>query len=265
MRFPSFCTKFQKILCLLPQKKDKRIGQSMLGFYRKIETVRPFEPRSGSTLVEQSQFFWKATKNTLCDSPIFPLQFKRYLLILSDMKLFVVRHGETDWNVKELACGVSESTLTEKGRLQAQDLANRLGKDKEKNNITMIYVSPLKRARDTAAYIEQALGLTALPEPRLHEIDFGDFEGKPWNNPDFLYIHKNPFLKFPGGESFAQVAHRAYSIIEDIKHTHKGDGNILFVCHGVFAAAVYTYFTPFSTEELLRLEIKNCQSLEFDL
>lgn len=181
------------------------------------------------------------------------------------MKLFVVRHGETDLNVSELACGVSEAKLTEKGRMQAQALANRLQEDKAKNNITTIYVSPLKRARDTAAYIEQALQLTAIPDARLQEIDFGDFEGKPWNNPDFLYIHKNPFLTFPKGESFAQVAHRAYSIIEEIKHKHTGNGNILFVCHGVLTAAIYTYFQPFSADELLRLDIKNCQLLEFNL
>ena len=181
------------------------------------------------------------------------------------MKLFVVRHGETDLNVKELACGVSEANLTEKGRMQAQALVSRLKEDKEKNNITTIYVSPLKRARDTAAYIEQALQLTAIPDTRLKEINFGDFEGKPWNNPEILYIHKNPFLKFPAGESFAQVVHRAYSIIEDVKNKHTGSGNILFVCHGVLTAAIYTYFKPFSAEELLQLEIKNCQLLEFDL
>ena len=55
------------------------------------------------------------------------------------MKLFVVRHGETDLNVRELACGVSEAKLTEKGRMQAQALANRLQEDKAKNNITTIY------------------------------------------------------------------------------------------------------------------------------
>ena len=181
------------------------------------------------------------------------------------MKLFVVRHGETDGNVKELACGISESTLTEKGRMEAQALANRLNEDREKNNITTIYVSPLKRARDTAAYIERVLQLTAIQDTRLKEINFGDFEGKPWNNPEILYIHKNPFLTFPGGESFAQAAHRAYGIIEEVKRKHTSIGNVLFVCHGVLTAAIYTYFKPFSAEELLRLEIKNCQLLEFDL
>ena len=149
--------------------------------------------------------------------------------------------------------------------MEAQALANRLNEDREKNNITTIYVSPLKRARDTAVYIERVLQLTAIPEARLKEINFGDFEEKPWNNPEFLYIHKNPFLKFPGGESFAQVAHRAYSMIEEVKREHTSNGNVLFVCHGILTAAIYTYFKPFSSEELLRLEIKNCQLLEFDL
>ena len=149
--------------------------------------------------------------------------------------------------------------------MQAQALANQLKEDKEKNNIATMYVSPLNRARDTAAYIEQALQLTAIPDARLKEIDFGDFEGRLWNTPEILYIHKNPFLKFPAGESFAQVVHRAYSIIEDVKNKHTGSGNILFVCHGVLTAALYTYFKSFSAEELLRLEIENCQLLEFDL
>lgn len=181
------------------------------------------------------------------------------------MKLFVTRHGETDLNVQEIACGVSEALLTEKGRMQAQDLADRLYKDREKYSITALYVSPLKRAKDTAAYIERVLNLTAVPDDRLHEIDFGDFEGKSWRNPEFLRIHKNPFLRFPAGESFAQAAYRAYSMIEAVKQKHSAHENILFVCHGILTAAIMTYFKPLSQDELTHLEIKNCQLLEFDL
>ena len=181
------------------------------------------------------------------------------------MKLFVARHGETDGNVSELACGISESELTEKGRAQAQALANRLKEDKEKNNITAIYVSPLKRARDTAAYIEKALDITAIPDERLKEINFGIFEGKPWKTAEFLHIYKNPFVKFPSGESIVQVAHRAYAIIEDIKKNCRTEGNILFVCHGVLTTALCTYFKSFSMEELFQVEITNCQLLEFEL
>lgn len=180
------------------------------------------------------------------------------------MKLFVARHGETDGNVNELACGIWESELTEKGRRQAQALAERLKDEQAKNNITAMFVSPLKRARDTAAAIEKALQLTAIPDGRLKEINFGVFEGKKWNTPEFLRIYKNPFLQFPGGESLTHVAHRAYSIIEEIKAKPQ-TGNVLFVCHGVFITMAQTYFKSLSMEEFFHLEISNCQLLNFDL
>ena len=180
------------------------------------------------------------------------------------MKLFVARHGETDGNVNELACGIWESELTEKGKQQAQALASRLKDEQDQNNITAIFVSPLKRARDTAAAIEKALHLTAIPDERLKEINFGCFEGKKWNTPEFLHIYKNPFLQFPGGESLTHVAYRAYDIIEEIK-TKPQNGNVLFVCHGVFMTMVQTYFQSLSMEEFFHLEIKNCQLLTFDL
>lgn len=180
------------------------------------------------------------------------------------MKLFVARHGETDGNVNELACGIWESELTEKGKQQAQALASRLKDEQDENNITAIFVSPLKRARDTAAAIEKALHLTAIPDERLKEINFGCFEGKKWNTPEFLHIYKNPFLQFPGGESLTHVAYRAYDIIEEIK-TKPQNGNVLFVCHGVFMTMVQTYFQSLSMEEFFHLEIKNCQLLTFDL
>lgn len=180
------------------------------------------------------------------------------------MKLFVTRHGETGWNVKMLACGISEAELTEKGRAQAQALATRLKIEKEKNNIKTIYVSPLKRARETAAYIERALNIKAIPDARLTEMNFGCFEGEKWNKPEFAAMYKNPFFKFPEGESVAQTAHRAYCIVEDTIKKHKTGGNVLFVCHGMLSAALCTYFKSYSSEEFSKLEIENCQLLEFE-
>ena len=191
--------------------------------------------------------------------------FLSKLFILTDMKLFVARHGETDGNRNALACGVFESDLTDLGREQAKTLAERLKQDQEKNQITAIYVSPLKRARDTASYIEKALNLTARIDNRLKEINFGTFEGQYWKTDEFIRIYKNPFVKFPQGESLCEVAHRAYSIIEELKQTGKSNENILFVCHGVLTAMLCTYFKSFSMEELFKLEITNCQLLEFDL
>ena len=131
------------------------------------------------------------------------------------MKLFITRHGETDWNVQEKVCGISEAQLTENGRQQAQLLAQQLERDKDKNNIGAIYVSPLKRARETASYIEQALHIQAVVEKRIQEVNFGSFEGKNWKSDEFLKIRNSPFMKFPGGESLTSAAARSYSFIEE--------------------------------------------------
>ena len=179
------------------------------------------------------------------------------------MKLFITRHGETDWNVQEKVCGISEAQLTENGRQQAQLLAQQLERDKDKNNIGAIYVSPLKRARETASYIEQALHIQAVVEKRIQEVNFGSFEGKNWKSDAFLQIRHSPFMKFPGGESLTLAAVRSYSFIEEI--AKKSDSNVLFVCHGLISAIMSTYFKSMSIEDFMNLKIKNCQLLEFDL
>lgn len=207
------------------------------------------------------------------------------------MKLFITRHGETDWNVQEKVCGISEAQLTENGRQQAQLLAQQLERDKDKNNIGAIYVSPLKRARETASYIEQVLHIQAVVEKRIQEVNFGSFEGKNWKSDEFLKIRNSPFMKFPGGESLTSAAARSYSFIEEIakKYTRadraalsdtavhesaanstvsalgKPEANVLFVCHGLISAIMSTYFKSMSIEDFMNLKIKNCQLLEFDL
>lgn len=182
------------------------------------------------------------------------------------MKLFITRHGETDRNVQKRICGWSEARLTEKGHVQAQELAERLFADKEKNAIKHIYVSPLKRARDTAACIEKVLDIKAVPDDRIKEVFFGDFEGVHWvTDPAFREMLHNPFVTFPNGESLVQAAHRAYGLIEEVRRKHKSDGNVLFVCHGMITVLMCTFFKDYSQNDLLNMRIENCQLLEFEL
>lgn len=163
-----------------------------------------------------------------------------------------------------MACGISEASLTEKGKAQAKELAERLAAEQDKNKIGVIYVSPLKRALATAAYIEEALGIKAKTDKRLMEINFGTFEGEDWRKPEFLKISESPFFRFPQGESLVQTAHRAYNIIDEIAEKHKNE-NVLFVCHGMISTMICTYFKSYSQEELEKIEIKNCQLLQFEL
>ena len=66
------------------------------------------------------------------------------------MKIFIVRHGQTEWNKMHKVCGIAEADLSDEGRKQAVELAIRLKSEQEKNKIEVILVSPLRRARDTA-------------------------------------------------------------------------------------------------------------------
>ena len=137
------------------------------------------------------------------------------------MKLFVTRHGETAWNAKRLISGLSDIPLAEKGIEQAQALARMLAAHQDEYQIKHIVVSHLQRACVTASYIEKALGLIAVVDKRLCEIDFGNFEKTSTRSEAFLKNKANPYKRFGGGESILHAAHRIYAAIEDAKNLYK--------------------------------------------
>ncbi|MCI1208483.1 MAG: histidine phosphatase family protein [Treponema sp.] len=182
------------------------------------------------------------------------------------MTLFVTRHGETHLNRMNRVCGVTESELTDKGRLQARRLAENLLKHRAEYKIKYMYVSPIKRARDTSQFIEKALGLTAVIEPRLHEFNFGTMEGIACTDPVFIEKRRNPYARFEGGESMFSAAQRIYNLIDDIKARHStANENVLFVCHGTVGRIIDTYFTNMSSEYFVTYQIKNCEIRHYEL
>lgn len=89
------------------------------------------------------------------------------------MKLYVVRHGQTNWNVENRFQGQSNTSLTDIGKQQAKNLS-----EKFKNiDVDLILSSPLQRAIDTANIINEYTQVKLLIEPKLIERSFGDFEG----------------------------------------------------------------------------------------
>jgi probable phosphoglycerate mutase len=88
---------------------------------------------------------------------------------------YFVRHGETETNLQRLVAGSIDTPLTARGRQQAFEAAQVLAKEA----ITAVYSSPLRRARDTAAPIAQALGLSEIVLPGLAERAWGALEGQP--------------------------------------------------------------------------------------
>lgn len=101
-------------------------------------------------------------------------------------RLILVRHGETDWNVEGRYQGHSDVPLNARGRAQAARLAEAL----RGSDIRAIYSSDLARARETAEALAHATRLAVQHDPRLREIDQGDWEGML-----FLEIHLSDFAR----------------------------------------------------------------------
>ena len=104
------------------------------------------------------------------------------------MMLYIVRHGETDWNRQKKVQGRTDIPLNEYGRHLAEETAEGM-KDIP---IDIGYTSPLKRARETAEIILEGRDIPLLDEPRIQEISFGIYEG----------IHTGPQEKEPGSGEF---------------------------------------------------------------
>ena len=176
------------------------------------------------------------------------------------MKLYLTRHGQTDWNVQRKVCGRSEAHLTDFGRQQAAQMAGKVAE----TGVNLILTSPMERTRDTARIVAGRIGVPVMMEPRLIEQDFGSYEGRNMDDPEYLAQRENLLWHFPGGESTVQVIHRAYAVLEDVGRKYAGK-TVLLVTHGCFCRAARTYFMDVAPGEYYQFYMNNCDLLEFEL
>lgn len=174
--------------------------------------------------------------------------------------LYVVRHGEVPWNKENRVCGLTDQPLTEKGLEQAHELALSLSDKK----IDIIISSPLKRAYQTGFAVSEMYGIPIITDSRLIEQNYGIYEGVDRFDENFLSNKRMFAYKYPGGESMMQVAHRTYSLIEEVKEKYKGK-NVLFACHGGICRVINTYFNDVTNDEFFYYSPKNCEVLKYEL
>lgn len=176
------------------------------------------------------------------------------------MRIFLARHGETEGKSSFRYWGSTDLSLDEKGRQQAEELAERLGQE----NFTTVYTSTLQRAVKTAEAVCAKLGSKALEDARLNEINFGDIEGLTFEQiqqkyPELEHIWngKGVDYGFPSGESFKDFNARVSEFLKDMIKKHKEDEDILIVGHG----------GPFRLMmcHLLEIDIKNWWKFRFPL
>lgn len=176
------------------------------------------------------------------------------------MKLYVARHGETQWNAQNKICGRTDIPLTERGIAQAQQLAHQmLGKE-----LDMIIASPMLRACQTAAAVSKTTGIPVQTDARLIEQDYGIYEGLDRKTDGFLNNKRQFAYRYPGGESMMDVAYRVYSLIEELKEKYP-DLNILLVCHGGVCRIARTYFEDMTNEEFFLYSEENATARAYEL
>lgn len=155
-------------------------------------------------------------------------------------RLCLVRHGQTDWNLEGRYQGQSDVPLNATGRAQAQALADRLAGER----FHAIYASDLRRASETAEIIAAVVALPVFLEPRLREIDQGQWEGQLVETIKTRYAELwqqrtvDPArIRPPGGETVGEVAARVYAALDDIAVRYPA-GTVLVASHGLSLATV---------------------------
>ena len=175
--------------------------------------------------------------------------------------LYAARHGETALNAENRVCGAIDLPLTDRGLLQARQLADSL-LDK---GIEAIYCSDLRRACQTAEAVGSALGLVPQPDPRLREMCFGSLERCPRDDPEFNRRKQVFAERFPGGgESILQGAHRVYSFLDDILSTCRGR-IVLVVSHGWTNKLIASYFGDMSNQAFADFRLLNCGYARYEI
>lgn len=155
--------------------------------------------------------------------------------------LYLVRHGETDWNAQGRMQGHADIPLNETGMRQAEALAERLAADAEK--WTALWTSDLKRALQTAEAIAIRTSLTMHPWKKLRERSLGELEGMPFEEvrrrfPGYLTGE----VPMPGIETRAALRRRSMEALGELVRRYPG-GRVLVVSHGAFINTALAYIS----------------------
>lgn len=161
------------------------------------------------------------------------------------MRIYLVRHGQTEWNREKRIQGSIDRPLNLKGEMQA----HRLGRQLKEVDFDLIFSSPLSRARQTAEILNQYLTREILLDPVLKENYYGMAEGMTRDeyfhhfSSQIAEVEAIPFPKrahhkvVPDAESLADVASRVVPFLDRVVQEAKGK-NLLAVTHGGVIRAV---------------------------
>ena len=182
------------------------------------------------------------------------------------MRLYLTRHGETQYNVLGIYCGSTDIPLNEKGINQAHELAARL----ENMDFDAVISSPMLRARQTAEAVCSALNMRHKVYDEFAERNMGVYEGLTrdevmerypdlWNRQSLATLDDAP----DGGETLREFCARVDGGMARLIQDYKGK-RVLLVCHGFVSRAVNRFCRNLSFDEMSGFSLGNCEIAEYN-
>ena len=179
---------------------------------------------------------------------------------MSQIRLLIARHGETDYNRKGLLQGRGiDAPLNETGEEQAIQLSGYL----ESYHTDGLYCSNLKRTWQTAKPYRDYLDIDTIKEKNLDEMDFGDFEGVSFNEiaDEIASIQQawkrgDTSVRIPGGESPDEVYERANGTVKSILSRYTGT-TLTLILHGRLIRVLLSEWLGYGLQNMHKIEHQN--------
>src|SRR6202142_1257944 len=183
---------------------------------------------------------------------------------MTDRLLVLVRHGQSDWNLKNLFTGWRDIDLTDKGVAEAREAGRKLKGQGIKFDVA--FTSALIRAQRTLDLMLEELGQTKIPifrDQALNERDYGDLVGlnkddarKKWGDEQVLKWRRSYDIAPPGGESLRDTVARSlpYFVQEILPRVLRGERTIV-VAHGNSLRALVMVLERLSPQDILKREL----------
>ena len=182
------------------------------------------------------------------------------------LQVYLVRHGETQWNAERRIQGQSDSPLTAKGEQQAWQVAERA----KTLGITHVISSDLGRTQQTARIIADACGCDIILDPRMRELDMGVLEKRHvdsltdeeegWRR---TLVNGTEDGRIPDGESMQEWRARVQAALSDCLKLPEGSRPLL-VSHGIALGCLVSTILGLPAYAERRLRLRNCSISRID-
>lgn len=180
--------------------------------------------------------------------------------------LYIMRHGETDWNVRRKLQGHTDVPLNDNGRKMAKEAAEKY-KDV---HFDVCYCSPLIRAKETAEIFLNGRDVPIITDDRLQEMSFGEYEGteNTFAIPDCpinkLFLDPEKYTDPPGGaESFESLFARTGEFLREVALPLTDEGkDVLIVGHGAMNSSIICQIRNTPKKDFWIAGLENCRLIK---